>query len=144
MKYKILIVDDDEAILKPYQEFFTEYGFFAETVPNGKQGLEKLKTAEFDVAIVDIQMPVMNGIEMIRQAKEAGVDTDMIILTGYGGEKEAVQALKLGVVDWFYKHEVTMSLLKNKVDALTKGALENVRLILKDLPTLEEWDFDGR
>ncbi len=47
MKYKILIVDDDEAILKPYQEFFTEYGFLTETVPNGKQGLEKLK--DFDL-----------------------------------------------------------------------------------------------
>lgn len=144
MKYKILIVDDDEAILKPYKEFFSEYGFFTETAADGKQGLEKLKTGEFDVAIVDIQMPVMNGIEMIRQTKEAGIDTDIIVLTGHGGEKEAVQALKLGAADWFYKHEVTMSLLKDKVDALTKGALENVRFILKDLPILEEWNFDGR
>ena len=142
MTYRILIVDDDEAILKPYQEFFVAYDYEVDTAINGQQGLDKLKTKAFDVAIVDIQMPVMNGIEMIKQAKQAGVDTDMILLTGHGGEEEAVESINLGVVAWYYKHEVTMPILKAKVVELTDGALKDVRSHLKDLPNWDNWSFD--
>ncbi|MCP4699931.1 MAG: response regulator [Gammaproteobacteria bacterium] len=137
-QYRVLIVDDEDAILQPYQEFFTEYGFDVEIAQNGREGLEKLRDGEFDVAIVDIKMPVMNGMEMIRCARAEDIDTDMILLTGHGGEKEAVEALNLGAAHWIYKHAVDMSKLKDKVIELTEGSLEEVRRLLSSIPE-KEW-----
>ncbi len=137
-KYHVLIVDDEDAILQPYREFLTKYGFDVETAQNGREGLEKLRDGEFDVAIVDIQMPVMDGLEMIRRARAEDIDTDMILLTGHGREKEAVEGIKLGVADWFYKHETDMSGLKDKIIELTEGSLEEVRRLLSSIPE-KEW-----
>ncbi|SEH07490.1 response regulator [Candidatus Venteria ishoeyi] len=134
-QYRLLIIDDEDAILDPYQAFFRKRKFHVDTAHNGKEGLEKLHQDEFDVAIVDIAMPVMDGISMIRAAREAGIDTDFILLTGHGGEKEAVEALNLHVEAWFYKHEIELPELLEKVQEFAEGMpLDEVRRVLSVIP----------
>lgn len=134
----ILIVDDEQEILNVYRYFFDKRGFHVEVAHNGREGLEKLRTRKFEVAIVDLKMPEMDGIEMIRQANTEGIDTEMIILTGHGEKDDAIAAINLGyraVGAWFEKSGINMDELLAKVKELLEGVpIEEVRRILSVLP----------
>jgi len=127
--YQILIVDDEPDILSIYKNFFEKRGYVVETAQNGKEGLEKIRNGGFDVAIVDIGMPEMDGIEMIRQANAEEIDPEWIILTGHGEREQAIEAIKLKIDDWFDKQGIDMSKLLEKVRKLTYGHLDDVRRI---------------
>ena len=131
-KYKILIVDDEEGILTEYQDYLSRRGLIVEIAHDGFAGLKKLREGEFEVAIVDIKMtPEMDGLEMIRQAYEAGVSTDMIILTGHGERADAINAIKIGVSDWFDKSNIEMDKFFQRVKELAEGVpLDRIERIL--------------
>jgi DNA-binding response OmpR family regulator len=133
-QYKLLIIDDDEETRNIYREFFTDEGFFVDTAADGIEGLEKLLHNEFDVAIVDIKMPKMDGIEMIRQAlTNDRVGASMIILTGHGDREEAVQAVNIGVEAWFDKLNLNMAQLLKRVNELAEVIpIETVRQVLTE------------
>ncbi len=81
-KYKLLIADDDQNILSEYGDYFEKQGFRVELAQDGLEGLEKLRhDKEFDVTLVDLKIPKMDGIEMIKEAQKAGNNADMIILS---------------------------------------------------------------
>lgn len=134
----ILIVDDEEKILNTYRNFFVKRGFAVEIADDGAEGLEKLRTGKFDVAIVDLRMPEMDGIEMIREANKEGIDTDFIILTGHGDKDDAVAAINIGywaVGGWFEKSGINMDELLARVKKLIDGIpLEEVGRILSVIP----------
>lgn len=127
--YQILIVDDEPDILSTYKTFFEKRNYIVETAQSGKEGLEKLRNGKFDVAIVDIKMPEMDGIEMMRQANIGKIPPKWIMLTGHGERNEVVEALKLGAVDWFDKQGINMAELQEKVRTLTSGKLEYIRQV---------------
>jgi len=104
-QFRALVVDDEAATRKNLTRLLKEYDFVVETAADGEEGLQKLLTDEFDVAVVDLKMPKMGGIEMLRKADEAEVDTYAVILTGHGDKDEAVAALRLRemVKEWFEK-----------------------------------------
>jgi len=120
-QYRILIVDDDSEILNTYQDYLNQHGFEVETACDGVVGLEKLRREEFDVALVDINMPNMNGIEMIKRAFEEEIDTDIVILSGEGegNRNDAIAAVNAGVSAWFEKSRVVMDDLLKKVKDLS-------------------------
>jgi DNA-binding NarL/FixJ family response regulator len=74
-------------------------------------------------------MPEMDGIEMMRQAKQEKISAKWIMLTGHGERNEVVEILKLGVVDWFDKQGIDMTELQEKVRTLTSGRLEYIRRV---------------
>jgi DNA-binding response OmpR family regulator len=120
-QHKLLIVDDDEDTRQIYRDFFTNQGFIVDTATDGVDGLEKLLPNEFDVAIVDIKMPKMDGIEMIHQALiDDRVDASMIILTGHGDRKEVVKAINYGADAWFDKLNIDMSELLKRTQELAQ------------------------
>ncbi len=112
--YKLLIVDDEPEICQVYGEHFRKRGFAVETAPDGVAGLEKLHQEQFDVALIDIQMPKMNGLELVRQIQAEDMDTSLVMLTGHGERDEAVMALNLGVAAWFDKKSIDMKALSQK------------------------------
>lgn len=122
-KYKILIADDDSEILTTYGTYFSQQGFLVELAHDGKEGLEKLKGGEFDVALVDLKLPQLSGLEMIRQAHLAGVNADMIILAKREeyDKDDAVAAIKLGVRDWFDKAGLDLVNFFQRVKELAEG-----------------------
>jgi len=122
-KYKLLIVDDDNHIRTTFQDYFTKRSFIVETASDGFEGLEKLRADEFDVAIVDMKMPKMNGIDMINQAlKSDDTDANMIIIsTPHESNKEdVIKALNIGVDAWFEKSELEMPQLLQRVTELAQ------------------------
>ncbi len=108
-QYQILIVDDNAELLNTYHQFLTQHGFLVETSQDGLDGLEKLRHGEFDVALVSLQLPRLNGLDLIRRATEEEIETDMIVLSDHGTKADAVAAIKVGVKDWFEKSDLDIS-----------------------------------
>ncbi len=132
---RLLIVDDESGIRDTYGAFFEKRGFDVELAIDGEEGLRKLREEVFDVAIVDIRMPKLNGVELARHAAEEGIDTSLILLTGHGEKEDAIQAINLGVEAWFKKSTVEDSDLLDKVKELAQGIpLDEVRRILSAIP----------
>ena len=104
--YTLLIVDDEEIEREGMAEFIPWDSYeikVVSTARNGAEGLEKIAKFRPDLAIVDIKMPVMNGIEMIRQAKEQYPDMTFVVLSGYGDYEFTSQAMELGVRHYILK-----------------------------------------
>tara|TARA_B110000971_G_C19978600_1_gene486218 strand:- start:112 stop:1185 length:1074 start_codon:yes stop_codon:yes gene_type:complete len=104
---KVLIVEDEDEIREELVECLTNGGFICVEASNGEEGLDLLRRdTEINVVLTDIHMPGKSGLEMINSAySEFGKDRDLeyVILTGHGGSKEAIGALKLGVIDFLEK-----------------------------------------
>ncbi|MDM8527601.1 response regulator [Anaerolineales bacterium HSG24] len=115
---KILIVDDELDILNFYSSYFSKRGFLVKKASNGKEGVEKLRQERFEVAIVDIRMPEMSGIELAQHVQVEGIDTRLIILTGFGAPDEVTATTKAGVHVVFYKDKVVPNELLYEVNKL--------------------------
>jgi DNA-binding response OmpR family regulator len=87
-KKKILIVDDEEVILFLYQEELEEEGFLVETAMNGDKALRQFEAAPPDLVILDINMPGMNGIEVLRQMKSRNAGLPVILSSAYPEYKQ--------------------------------------------------------
>ncbi|RKZ48615.1 MAG: hypothetical protein DRR16_13055 [Candidatus Parabeggiatoa sp. nov. 3] len=123
-KYKLLIADDDQNILSEYGDYFEKQGFRVELAQDGLEGLEKLRhDKEFDVTLVDLKIPKMDGIEMIKEAQKAGNNADMIILSHdkESDKADAIAAIKVGVKDCFEKSVLHKPKCFARVKELAEG-----------------------
>lgn len=89
---KILLVDDEESIQLLYREEFSDEGFEVVSAVNGSEALEKFKAQRFDIVILDIQMPGMNGIEVLRQMKMIDADIPVILSSAFNEYKQDLGA----------------------------------------------------
>ena len=103
---KILIADDEALVRQSIVLFLKDLGVDQEDIleaDNGLSMVEKLDQRHFDLAIVDIRMPSMNGLEAIRSARKTSPDTDFYVLSGFDDFKYAQEAIRLGVKDYLLK-----------------------------------------
>jgi CheY-like chemotaxis protein len=87
-KQRILVVDDEENIRLLFKEELEEEGYEVDTASNGLEALEKIKTSEFDVIVLDIKMPVMDGIQALNAIKNINKDQPVILCSAYGEFKQ--------------------------------------------------------
>jgi two-component system NtrC family response regulator len=99
----ILVVDDEEAQRTLLAGFLEKKDYTVTTAASGKEAIDKNRTAGFDLAILDLKMPEIDGVETMAKMKEIDPETDFIILTGYGTVESAVEAMKLGAYDYLNK-----------------------------------------
>ena len=99
----VLVVDDEPALRKNLGRILTARGFVVGTAEDGEQGLEYVETKAPDVALVDIMMPKMNGLEVLTRAKHKGLATEFVMMTATAGLDEAVAAVKLGAYHFLTK-----------------------------------------
>ncbi len=100
---KVLIIDDEEYNIDILQEILEMQEYEVDSAHNGAVALEKLEKKKYDVAICDIKMPGMDGITVLRKAKEIAPETSFIMLSGHGTIETAVEAVKLGAYDFIEK-----------------------------------------
>ena len=100
---KILIVDDEVNLLQSLSDVLKRKGYSVATARNGLEALEKLKERYFNMAIVDFKMPKMGGMELLEVMKERYPQTPVVILTGYGTIKSAVNTTKKGAYNYLIK-----------------------------------------
>ncbi len=99
----ILVVDDERVVQESLLRWFGDYGYEVEVADGGKPALTLLAERSFDVMLVDIRMPGMDGLELLDRVKEGAPTTVVIIMTGYATVDYAVRALKHGAWDFVKK-----------------------------------------
>jgi len=99
----VLIVDDEKNILLTLSQSLEVLRLETDTATNGEEALAKLKEKEFGLILLDIRMPGMDGMEVLRQVREIRPDIRIIMITAYGTVELAVEAMKLGAVDFIQK-----------------------------------------
>ncbi len=102
-KTKILVVDDEPDIVVLISSFLAEEGFKVYTATRPQQALEHLKNYLIDLAIIDIAMPEMNGIELLKKMKEIKPNLEAIMITAYKDAEKVVEAFRLGAFDCIFK-----------------------------------------
>jgi len=99
----LLIVEDDDDFRSTVVRRFRRRGFRVEEASSGEEALELLQRRQFDVAVLDVMMPGMSGLELIGQFKPGQAECETIMLTGQGTVESAVEAMKLGAFDYVQK-----------------------------------------
>jgi DNA-binding NtrC family response regulator len=99
----VLAVDDEQNIRRLIRNEFTLEGFDVTTAKSGEEGLALIRKKRFDVVLLDIKLPKMSGIEVLRRVKENPSAVEVIMITGYGDVQSAVDSLKMGARDYVTK-----------------------------------------
>ena len=100
---RIMIVDDEQIVRESLFHWFEKGGHTVDAAPSGIAALEKLEQVPFDLLFVDIKMPGMDGIELLRRVKAEYPDTIVVIITAYGSIESAISAMKAGAADYLLK-----------------------------------------
>jgi DNA-binding NtrC family response regulator len=103
VKKRILIVDDEEIVVRSCLRILSSDEYDIAVASNGLEALLKINDEDFDMVILDIMMPKMNGIEVLQRVKESHPDIDVIMITGLSEIDTAVKAMKLGAFDYLPK-----------------------------------------
>ena len=99
MGKRILVIDDEEFIRMNLKNIFDSEGYAVDLKENGTKGLDALTQNEYDLAFLDINLPDINGLEILKQIKTEQPELLVIIITGFSSVESAVDALKLGAYD---------------------------------------------
>jgi DNA-binding NtrC family response regulator len=135
MNEKILIIDHEPDILRALEAILTKEGYQVRSASGREEAVSVSKSEAFDLVIMDIRMPGMDGLEFMRQIKKSGDDIEVIVLTGSVSIENAVKALRDdGAFDFLTKPLENVGQLINSV----KEALQKHRLHKKEQGTFQE------
>jgi DNA-binding NtrC family response regulator len=133
MSARILVVDDEEIVIKSCLRILDGADYQVEAVQDGREALRKVEEIPYDILILDIMMPGMDGLEVLRRVKETHPDVDVIMVTGLSQIDTAVQAMKLGAFDYISKPFEPDELIM-----VVQRALERRRLLQENLSLKSE------
>ena len=127
---KVLIVDDDPSIRDASFQVLTRKGYEVDLAARAEEALDLLNRFEFDVILLDLKMPGMNGLELLKHIKEMDPHAEVVIITAYGTVSNAVQAMKNGASDFLQKPfgPEELKLAVEKALGRRRLALENLYL----------------
>ncbi len=118
---KILIVEDDRELRQLFTHVLLKNGYTVEGVSNGQEGLDAMGSSYFDLIISDVMMPVMDGFEMVRQLREAGSSTPVLMITAKDTFDDMRQGFQSGTDDYMVK-PVNVNEMVLRVGALLRRA----------------------
>jgi len=121
---KILIVDDDPSICNMFERFLTTNGYEVRTSNDGQEALFLLRSEFFNLIVLDIRLPGIDGLSLLSKIKNFSPDTEVIMITGYWNMETAVQSFKLGAYDYLTKPIELNLLLQVVKKTLEKQTLE--------------------
>lgn len=102
-KYRILIIDDEESIRDSCRQVLSRAGYEVQEAPEGITGLKLIEQESFDIVLLDLKLPRLDGMEALPRFKEKKPDLPIIIITGYATIESAVEAMKKGAFDYLAK-----------------------------------------
>jgi CheY-like chemotaxis protein len=124
----ILVADDNEDLLETFAMILKRRGFLVETAENGLSAVDKYKKRRFDVALMDIVMPGMNGVEAFRKIKEMQPDAAIILMTGYSDEAQLKLARDEGAR--YIVHKPVK--IEQLIEIITEAASDQPVLVIDD------------
>jgi DNA-binding NtrC family response regulator len=127
---RLLLVDDEKEFVQTLAERLRTRGFDVTEAYNGEEAIEKVKTFNYDVTILDVQMPGISGIEVLKAIKDMKPLIEVVMLTGNATIESAIDGMKLGAYDFLLKPCKIESLLK-KIDSAFDRKSEHEERIQK-------------
>ncbi len=138
----ILIIDDDPSVREILEEFLTPKGFEVTVTGDGESGMALLLERRFDLFLVDLVLPGISGIEVLKSAVNHHITIPAIVITGFGAIETAVEAIKLGAFDYITKPFVLEELYLVVQRALDFSRLRQENISLKR-QLRQRYDFQG-
>ncbi len=102
-KGHVLVIDDEKGLREMLHYALTERGYDVATAENGRAAVEQARSRTFDLALCDIMMPIMGGMETLRALKRDHPAMEVIMVTGFATQETAAESLKLGAFDYIAK-----------------------------------------
>jgi DNA-binding NtrC family response regulator len=133
--YRILIVDDEEAQRKQLAGFLEKQGFYVAIAESGEKALEISQNRYFEIALLDLKMPGISGLDLLKKLKELNPEIQIIMMTAYGTVETAVEAMKQGAYHYVNK-PINLDELKLNINK----ALEKYHLLQENKYLKEELD----
>jgi two-component system nitrogen regulation response regulator NtrX len=118
---KILVIDDEKTIRDAMRDILEYEGYEVDEAKDGQQGLDMVTSKGYDLALCDIKMPKLDGLELLNKAKEAGVLTQFVMVSAFGNVENAVEATKRGAFDFITKPPDLNRLLVTVRNAIEKS-----------------------
>ena len=115
---RILVVDDEEVIREACQRILRRAGHTVDLASNGEQALKLIRQTHYDLALIDIKMPVLDGLGLMEIMRREYKNISIVVMTGHGTSETAVQALKAGATDF-----LTKPFSPNDLRQAVKGAI---------------------
>ncbi|KAB2890498.1 MAG: response regulator [Desulfobulbaceae bacterium] len=114
LKAKVLLVDDEEDFLTTLAERLEARGLKVSTASNGENALASIEAEVFDLVVLDLAMPGLDGLETLKRIKARQPEAEIIMLSGQGSIRTSIEAMKLGACDFLQK-PVDIGELMNKI-----------------------------
>lgn len=127
-KFRVLIVDDEPDFVETIVKRLKGKGLEVEGVLNGRDAIALLDKEEFDVCVLDVKMPGMDGIETLSEIKKKNSLMEVIMLTGHGSVESGIRGLQLGAYDYIMKPVPFDDLLQKIIQAYERKMLEQERI----------------
>ena len=124
----VLVVDDDPTTYRLLQEILAQEGYQVETAGGGREAVDKAGTILFDVVLLDVRIPDLNGVEVLRELKHLSPETVVIMMTAFGSIETAIETIQEGAYDYISK-----PLKLNDVKLTVRRALDHKRLLRENL-----------
>ncbi|MFO0914873.1 MAG: response regulator transcription factor [Pirellulales bacterium] len=115
----VLLVEDEEALGRAMRQGLEEHGHECQWVRNGRKGLESALAQQLDVVVLDLMLPDLSGLEVLRQLRQQGVQTPVLVLTALGSVDDRVRGLEAGADDYLIKPFAFPELLA-RLSAITR------------------------
>lgn len=131
VKVKVLLVDDETEFADNMVSLLETRGFSARAVYDGESALRVLEDDDYDVMVLDLKMPGMDGITTLRRTNELGLHTQVLILTGHGSVDTALEAIRIGAYDYLAK-PCEIDELVEKIEGARDTKTQSERLALED------------
>ncbi len=129
---RILVVDDDEIVRRSYQRSLATVRCDVEAVANGEDALKAVEKHSYDVLLLDLRMPGMDGLSVLKAVKKVAPESEVIVITGYPTLESAKEAVQLGASDYLAKPvgpaeviNATNAAMTRKLWALRKDPTNN-------------------
>ena len=102
-KLQVLVIDDDAVVGRSFDRVLSEKGYDVSTVLSGEEALETMEDNNFDVVMLDLRMPGLDGMEVLKTIKQRWPDSEVIVVTGYPSIETAKEAVRLGAFNYLTK-----------------------------------------
>ncbi|MGD0230222.1 MAG: response regulator, partial [Syntrophorhabdales bacterium] len=128
---RLLIVDDEAQLIKAFKKQLTEDGMAVTTATCAEEALSLVKEESFDVAVLDIKLPDLDGVELLLKLKQMEPGLQVIMLTGFASVETAIRSMKLGAYDYLTKPCKISDLRKVIVKAHENKTLQEKNTVLE-------------
>lgn len=122
MEKKILVVEDDESLLTLYTDVLTGEGFTVEKAVDGIEALEKARTNQYQVIVLDVVMPKLDGLECLKQIKKSNVKSKVVMTTNLSQDSVQEEIMKNGADAFIFKSETVPDQFVAKIKELIAGS----------------------